>query len=79
MAVATTKGPKTTASKLEGQLLEGFKEAVIGSNITKIELLKALKKRFPKTTNDTIKVTLESYFARVGAGAAEKRWKYIGD
>ncbi|GAB7346994.1 hypothetical protein MBLNU459_g3145t2 [Dothideomycetes sp. NU459] len=55
MAVASGKSAKPAAQPLKDEDLAEFQEAVVGSNINKIELLKALKKRFPKHTNDTIK------------------------
>lgn len=46
MAVAGAKAPKAPPKKLSTEDLVEFKEAVTGSNLTKIELLKALKKRY---------------------------------
>lgn len=46
MAVANNKPAKTPAPRLTGEDLEEFKEAVDGSNLTKVELQKALKKRY---------------------------------
>lgn len=94
MAVSGAKAPKLAAPKLNGSELAAFKEAVDGSNLTKVDLLKALKQRFvcqregfvlitdchdrfPKMTNETIKDTLSSNCARIGASAAEKRWRFI--
>ncbi|PNS21209.1 hypothetical protein CAC42_3547 [Sphaceloma murrayae] len=77
MAVKVPKVAKAAAPKLVGKELEALKEAVIGSNLTKVELLKALKSRFPQFTNDSIKETVASSFARVGPTAADKRWHVI--
>jgi len=46
MAVATGKGVKPAAKPLKDEDLAEFHEAVVGSNLHKIELLKALKKRY---------------------------------
>ena len=45
MAVSSTKATKSTAPKLQGEDLNQFKDAVVGSNLTQNELLKALKQR----------------------------------
>lgn len=46
MAVEKGKAAKAPVKKLSSEDLAEFKEAVQGSNLTKIELLKALKKRY---------------------------------
>lgn len=48
MAVATGKSIKPAAKPLKDEGLAEFHEAVVGSNLNKIELLKALKKRYVK-------------------------------
>lgn len=45
MAVGPTKSTKPAVKPLHGTDLDEFKEAVVGSNIAKTELVKALKKR----------------------------------
>ncbi|CAD0092129.1 unnamed protein product, partial [Aureobasidium vineae] len=77
MSVASTKAAKPAPKPLQGPELAEFKDAVDGSNLTKVDLLKALKKRFPKHTNDTIKATLSSCFARIGQHEADKVWKAV--
>ncbi|CAD0112078.1 unnamed protein product [Aureobasidium uvarum] len=77
MSVASTKAAKPAPKPLQGPELAEFKDAVDGSNLTKVDLLKALKKRFPKHTNDTIKATLSSCFARIGQYEADKVWKAV--
>ncbi|KAG9951156.1 hypothetical protein KCU85_g3128, partial [Aureobasidium melanogenum] len=77
MSVASTKAAKPAPKPLQGPELAEFKDAVDGSNLTKVDLLKALKKRFPKHTNDTIKATLSVGFARVGQHEADKVWKAV--
>lgn len=77
MAIISSKNSKSAAAQLTGADFDRFKEAVDGSNVTKIELLKALKQRFPQFTNDSIKETLTNNFVRHGGSAAEKRWKLV--
>jgi chromatin assembly factor 1 subunit A len=33
--------------------------------------------RFPKMTNETIKDTLSSHFAQLGAAKADKKWIFV--
>ncbi|KAF2153553.1 hypothetical protein K461DRAFT_293809 [Myriangium duriaei CBS 260.36] len=77
MAISAAKSAKAPARKLTGEDFDLFKDAVVGSNATKVDLLKALKQRFPKFTNDSIKETLTSHFARHGSTNAEKIWKLV--
>ncbi|PSK36575.1 hypothetical protein B9Z65_1758 [Elsinoe australis] len=79
MAAKTPKAAKAAAAKLTGRDFEELREAVVGSDLTKSELLKALKLRFPKFTNDSIKETVTSQFARVGPSASEKRWRVVAE
>lgn len=46
MSVASTKAAKPVPKPLQGPELAEFKDAVDGSNLTKVDLLKALKKRY---------------------------------
>lgn len=46
MSVASTKAAKPAPKPLQGSELAEFKDAVDGSNLTKVDLLKALKKRY---------------------------------
>ncbi|KAJ5416959.1 uncharacterized protein N7487_000509 [Penicillium crustosum] len=55
------------------QLAE-FKEAVEGSDLSKIGLVEILKKRFPKVSKDTLKATLDQVAARVGQKEVDKKW-----
>ncbi|CAG8899802.1 unnamed protein product [Penicillium egyptiacum] len=55
------------------QLVE-FKEAVEGSDLSKIGLVEILKKRFPKVSKDTLKATLDQVAARVGQKEVDKKW-----
>ena len=49
MAVSGSKAAKHSAPRLQGEDLAQFKDAVVGSNLTQIELLKALKSRYDHT------------------------------
>ncbi|KAF7596619.1 hypothetical protein BBP40_001020 [Aspergillus hancockii] len=55
------------------QLAE-FKQAVDGSDLSKLGLIEILKKRFPKVSKDVLKDTLNSVATRVGHKEAEKKW-----
>ncbi|QQK43312.1 Chromatin assembly factor 1 subunit A, putative [Penicillium digitatum] len=55
------------------QLAE-FKDAVEGSDLSKIGLVEILKKRFPKVSKDTLKATLDQVAARVGQKEVDKKW-----
>jgi hypothetical protein len=46
MSVASTKAAKPAPKPLQGAELAEFRDAVDGSNLTKVDLLKALKKRY---------------------------------
>ncbi|KAJ5853741.1 hypothetical protein N7534_006284 [Penicillium rubens] len=54
--------------------LADFKEAVEGSDLSKIGLVEILKKRFPKVSKDTLKATLDQVAARVGQKEVDKKW-----
>ena len=70
----TNKAPKAAKRFVDHEILDDFKAAVVGSNLTKMGLCEILKVRFPKQKKDAIKDTLEAVAERVGAKAAEKRW-----
>ncbi|CDM29351.1 hypothetical protein DTO013E5_5297 [Penicillium roqueforti] len=76
-AVATGSAlPPTSKAKRPfppDQLAE-FKEAVEGSDLSKIGLVEILKKRFPKVSKDTLKATLDQVAARVGQKEVDKKW-----
>ncbi len=57
------------------EMLDEFKEAVDGSNLTKTGLIEVLKKRFPKLTRNTVVETLAMTATRVGKKEADKVWK----
>lgn len=57
--------------------LPAFKAEVEGKDLTKIGMIEALKKAFPKLPKDAIANTLSSVAARVGPTEKEKRWVVI--
>ncbi|KAF1813890.1 hypothetical protein P152DRAFT_457269 [Eremomyces bilateralis CBS 781.70] len=54
--------------------LPEFKQAIEGSDLTKIAIVEDLKKRFPKIPKDAIINTLNLVAERIGPKATEKRW-----
>lgn len=77
MVLGPSKAAKPASKPLDGEDLNEFREAVEGSNAPKGRLLKALKERFPKHTNDTIKSTLTECFTFFGSSRAEKKWEFV--
>ncbi|KAJ4346745.1 chromatin assembly factor-I (CAF-I) p90 subunit [Didymosphaeria variabile] len=59
---------------IDANLLPAFKAEVAGSDLTKIGMIEALKKKFPKVPKDAITNTLTDVAQRIGPSAAEKRW-----
>ncbi|KAF2402932.1 hypothetical protein EJ06DRAFT_314881 [Trichodelitschia bisporula] len=84
-AKAAGTGPKalatlaTTKRMVPAEDLAAFKEAIDGSDMTKIALIEDLKRKFPKITKDAIVNTLGAVAVRVGSRAAEKKWKLLDD
>lgn len=70
----TNQAPKAPKRFVDLEILEEFKQAIVGSDLTKMGLCEILKKRFPKQKKDAIKDTLEAVAERVGEKAADKRW-----
>ncbi|OJD32977.1 chromatin assembly factor 1 subunit a [Diplodia corticola] len=69
--------PKPPKRTIPVELMAEFKDAIKGSDLTKIALIEALKKRFPKVPKDAITNTLSLVAKRVGPSAAEKRWTLL--
>ncbi|KAL8685110.1 MAG: hypothetical protein Q9218_007972 [Villophora microphyllina] len=67
----SSKGPKKMVSP---EVLEEFKRAVEGSDMTKVGLIELLKKQFPKQSKDAIKDTLAVVAERVGSKGQDKKW-----
>jgi chromatin assembly factor 1 subunit A len=57
--------------------LPAFKAEVEGKDLTKIGMIEALKKAFPKLPKDAISNTLSVVAARVGPTEKEKRWVLV--
>lgn len=70
----TNKAPTATKRFVDPDILDEFKEAIVGSDLTKMGLCEILKKRFPKQKKDAIKDTLDAVAERVGEKVADKKW-----
>lgn len=80
LPTAATNGsaaPKPPKRTIPEEFMGEFKDAVKGSDLTKLALIEALKKKFPKIPKDAISNTLPLVAARVGPTAAEKRWTLL--
>jgi chromatin assembly factor 1 subunit A len=78
------QAPSGTASKpvkakrmIPPEQLSAFKAEIDGKDLTKIGMVEALKKVFPKLPKDAITNTLSVVAARVGPTEKEKRWVLI--
>ncbi|KAL8727511.1 MAG: hypothetical protein Q9181_005683 [Wetmoreana brouardii] len=69
-----SKAPKMSNRMVAPDILEDFKRAVEGSDLTKAGLVEILKKQFPKQSKDAIKDTLAIVAERVGSKEKDKRW-----
>lgn len=69
-------GPKKLVS-LED--MPAFKQAIKGSELSKVGLIEVLNKQFPKIPKAVLKATLETVARRVGSKEADKRWVIIED
>ncbi|KAG8529729.1 uncharacterized protein KY384_005210 [Bacidia gigantensis] len=56
------------------ELMDDFRSAVTGSDLTKLGLVEQLKKKFPKQSKDVIKDTLDAIAERVGSKLADRKW-----
>ncbi|KAF2728245.1 hypothetical protein EJ04DRAFT_504427 [Polyplosphaeria fusca] len=70
----TPKAAKPPKRMILAELLPEFRNAIEGSDMTKIALIEHLKRLFPKQPKDAIANTLSANAARVGAKEKEKRW-----
>ncbi|KAJ4352902.1 chromatin assembly factor-I (CAF-I) p90 subunit [Ascochyta clinopodiicola] len=70
---------KSTATKkmVPDDQLPAFKAEIQGKDLTKIGMIEALKKAFPKLPKAAITNTLSTVAARVGPTEKEKRWVLI--
>ena len=75
-AASKPAGPKKMVP--DDQLPE-FKREIQGKDLTKIGMIEALKKAFPKLPKAAITNTLSIVAARVGPTEKEKRWVLINN
>ncbi|KAL8685237.1 MAG: hypothetical protein Q9224_005900 [Gallowayella concinna] len=68
------RAPKAAKRMVAPEVLEDFKRAVDGSDLTKAGLIEILKKQFPKQSKDAIKDTLGMVAERVGSREKDKKW-----
>lgn len=66
-----SQAPKRMVSQ---DVLEDFKRAIEGSDLTKAGLVEVLKKQFPKQSKDAIKDTIGAVAERVGKREQDKKW-----
>ncbi|KAF2455542.1 chromatin assembly factor 1 subunit A-domain-containing protein [Lineolata rhizophorae] len=64
---------------VDDAILPAFKEAIAGSDMTKLALIEALKKMFPGVPKDAISNTIGAVAARIGNKEANKRWFLFTD
>lgn len=74
---STSAKPAKTKRMIPSEQLPAFKAEVDGKDLTKIGMIEALKKAFPKLPKDAISNTLSVIAARVGPTEKEKRWVLI--
>lgn len=71
----------TTSNKsvklIDSEYMPAFKQAILGSDLTKAGLIEVLKKQFPKCSKDAIKDTISVIAMRVGKKESEKKWDLI--
>ncbi|KAI4173403.1 MAG: hypothetical protein LQ343_002935 [Gyalolechia ehrenbergii] len=67
----TRQAPKRMVAP---DVIEGFKRAIEGSDLTKAGLIEVLKKQFPKQSKDAIKDTIGAVAERVGRREQDKKW-----
>lgn len=69
--------PAKAKRLIPSEQLPAFKAEIEGKDLTKIGMVEALKKMFPKLPKDAITNTLSVVAARVGPTEKEKRWVLI--
>ena len=75
----SSKAPQAPKKLVPAEDMPAFKQAINGSELSKIGLIEVLNKQFPKIAKSTIKSTLETVAKRVGNKEAEKRWVLIDE
>ncbi|CAI9628383.1 unnamed protein product [Alternaria burnsii] len=76
-AAATPTKPAKAKRLVPTEQLPAFKAEIEGKDLTKIGMIEALKKAFPKLPKDAISNTLSVVAARVGPTEKEKRWVLV--
>jgi chromatin assembly factor 1 subunit A len=76
-ASGSTSKPVKAKRMIPTEQLPDFKAEIDGKDLTKIGMIEALKKVFPKLPKDAIANTLSVVAARVGPTEKEKRWVLI--
>jgi chromatin assembly factor 1 subunit A len=71
--------PTKAKRMIPTETLPAFKAEIDGKDLTKIGMIEALKKVFPKLPKDAITNTLSIVAARVGPTEKEKRWVLINN
>ena len=81
---AASSAPSATACKpvapkkmVPDEQLPAFKAEIQGKDLTKLGMIEALKKAFPKLPKAAITNTLSVVAARVGPTEKEKRWVLV--
>ena len=74
VAASTPANSKPPKRLIPSELVNDFKAAVEGSDLTKLGLVEQLKKKFPKQSKDVIRDSLDVVAERVGEKLAEQKW-----
>lgn len=78
-ATGSASKPAKPKRMIPDEHLAAFKQEVEGKDLTKIGMIEALKKVFPKIPKDAITNTLSVVAARVGPTEKEKRWVLVNN
>jgi len=78
-APGSASKPAKAKRMIPPEHMSAFKTEVQGKDLTKIGMVEALKKVFPKIPKDAITNTLSVVAARVGPTEKEKRWVLVGN
>lgn len=76
---STASKPAVPKKMVPDDQLLAFKQEIQGKDLTKIGMIEALKKAFPKLPKAAITNTLSTVAARVGPTEKEKRWVLINN
>lgn len=74
---ATASKPAVPKKMVPDDQLPAFKAEIQGKDLTKLGMIEALKKAFPKLPKAAITNTLSVVAARVGPTEKEKRWVLV--